>query len=87
MKLNRNAFSWSIAGVTGFFYVIFYILMQTGPTAFQFLFNAQFLGADITSLIPAGFTFTDFIWTFVTVVITAWIMGWLWATLYNRFLK
>jgi uncharacterized membrane protein YvlD (DUF360 family) len=57
------------------------------PGLFRFLFNAQFLGADVASLLPKEFALEHFIVALVLMVITAWIFGHVWAWLYNRFAK
>ena len=85
--LNRNAFANSIAVVITIFYVVFYALALIAPVFFEFLFNAQFLGAKVTALIPPGFSFGDFIGVLVATVILGWIMGYVWALFYNRFAK
>ncbi len=84
---DKKAFANSIAGATGFAYVVFAILFWLAPPVFAFLFNAQFLGADIASLMPEAFSFGNFVGVFLAVVIFAWILGYLWAWLYNRFAK
>jgi hypothetical protein len=45
------------------------------PGLFRFLFNAQFLGADVASLLPKEFTAGNFIVALVLMLITAWIFG------------
>ena len=84
---NKNAFANSIAVVTGLIYILFYVIDLIAPAVFEFIFNAQFLGAKVASLIPASFSFGDFISTLVIVIITTWIMGYVWAWFYNRFAK
>jgi hypothetical protein len=66
---------------------VFAISTLVSPGAFQFLFNAQFFGADVASLVPRmGRSAVSFV-TLVTVVVMAWVMGCAWAWLYNRFAK
>ena len=87
MKLNEKAFANALAILTAAFYVIFYLLSLIAPRAFEFLFNAQFLGADVASLLPAKISFGSFLGILVVFVVIAWIMGYVWAWLYNRFIK
>ena len=87
MLLNKNAFANSIALLIGLFYIILYVINLVSPSAFKFLFNAQFSGADVTSLIPPGFSLGDFIVILIVVIITGWIIGYMWAALYNRFAR
>ncbi|HEV8441309.1 MAG TPA: hypothetical protein VGT40_24735 [Methylomirabilota bacterium] len=67
--LNQLAFANSLALLTG--------------GAFRLFFNAQFMGADVASLvwvqIPAG----TFILSLLLAVLTAWVFGYAWAWLYN----
>ena len=84
--LNKTAFANSLALLTALLYVIFYLLSLVAPSLFVFLFNAQFLGADVASLLPK-ITFVDFIETLAVLVIFCWILGYTWAWLYNWFAK
>jgi hypothetical protein len=70
--------------LTGAFYVILYLLAIISRDAFRFLFNAQFLGADVASLLPQRLTVGGFVGTLVAILIFVWIFGYAWAWLYNR---
>jgi hypothetical protein len=48
------------------------------------VFNAQFLGADVASLLPHKLRATWFLATLIALVIGAWALGFCWAWLYNR---
>ena len=87
LKLSQTAFANSIAILTGAFYLLLYLINLVAPGLFRFLFNAQFLGADVASLLPKEFDAGNFIVTLVLMVITAWIFGYVWAWLYNRLAK
>jgi hypothetical protein len=52
--------------------------------AFRFLFNAQFFGADVASLLPGELTYVGFVGTFIGLILGAWLVGFAWAWLYNR---
>ncbi len=84
--LNKTAFANAIALVTALFYFIFYLVSLIAPAAFKYLFNAQFLGANVASLMP-GISFTNFLGILFTLVIFTWLMGYLWAWFYNWFAK
>ena len=84
MVLNAAAFANSIAAVTAAFYVFLRMVASVSPAAFEFLFNAQFLGARVASLLPREASFGEFVGTAATVVVTAWVFGYAWAWLYNR---
>jgi hypothetical protein len=40
---------------------LFYLINLIAPGLFRFLFNAQFLGADVASLLPKEFAWENFI--------------------------
>lgn len=83
--LNEKAFANALAILTGAVYLVFYILGLSAPNTFKALFNAQFLGADVASLLPKDASLGNVFGVFVTLVVTAWLMGFVWALLYNRF--
>jgi uncharacterized membrane protein YGL010W len=84
--LKQGAFAHSIAATTGVVYIIFYVLALVVPGFFEFLFNAQFLGADVASLIR-DLSVGNFVATLLGVVVVTWLIGYVWAGLYNRFSK
>ncbi|MBI4119996.1 MAG: hypothetical protein HY454_00880 [Parcubacteria group bacterium] len=86
-KLNKKAFANALAVMTFAFYTVTYIIGLLSKGAFAFFFNAQFWGANITSLIPTRLTVNEFIGIPVIIVITSWVMGYAVAALYNHFLK
>ena len=49
LKLSQNAFANSMAILTAAFYLLLYLINLIAPGLFRFLFNAQFLGADVAS--------------------------------------
>jgi len=85
VMLNKVAFASSLSLLTAALYLTLYLLSILMPTVFRFVFNAQFLGADVASLLPRELSFLTFDATLVVLVITTWVFGYLWAQLYNRF--
>jgi len=81
--LNSGAFATSIAILSGGLYMLFYILAVLWRGAFRFLFNAQFYGADVASLLPEQLSYVGFVGTLITGIVTAWLVGYAWAWLYN----
>ncbi len=81
--LSEFALANSLAILTGLLYVIFVILLLLAPNLFKFLFNTQFLGADVASLFPRRMSAGSFAGTLVTLVVSGWIFGYAWAWLYN----
>lgn len=85
--LSELALANSLAMLTGLLYIVFVILRLLAPNLFTFLFNTQFLGADVASLFPRRISAGRFAGTLVTLVVSAWIFGYAWAWLYNRLPK
>ena len=81
--LSEFAFANSLAILTGLLYIVFVILLLLAPNLFKFLFNTQFLGADVASLFPRRISAGRFAGTLVTLVVSGWIFGYAWAWLYN----
>ncbi|MCH8049386.1 hypothetical protein IH979_01605 [Patescibacteria group bacterium] len=81
---NIKAFANSIAVTTAIFLIALYAIAITVPAGFDYIFNAQFLGADVSSLMP-DLDLAAFIGVLITAVITAWLAGYIWACLYNKF--
>jgi hypothetical protein len=82
--LNPIAFASSLAILSGALYLALYVLAVVWRDAFRFVFNAQFLGADVASLLPRDPSATGFLATLVALVVSAWILGFCWAWLYDR---
>ena len=82
--LKEMAFASSLAVLSGVLYLLFYLLAVVWRDAFRFLFNAQFFGADVASLLPRELSYVVFLGTWVVVIVSAWVMGYVWASLYNR---
>ena len=65
---NQPAFANSLALLTATLYVLFAVLALVSPRAFQLLFNAQFFGANVASLLPKVTPSVVSVVTFVIVV-------------------
>jgi len=81
---HKKAFAKALATLTGIIYIVFAVIQMVLPALFKFLFNAQFFGADVASSLPE-FSFGYFVETLIAMVVISWIVGYLWAWLYNRF--
>ena len=84
--LDKTRFANSLAITTALLVIVFYLLLVLAPGVFTYVYNAQFLGADVAQFFPATPSLSDFIGMLVTIVITAWVASYIWAWLYN-FLK
>ena len=69
--LNAIAFANSAAIVTGALYLVLSLLAMVWREGFRFLFNAQFFGADVASLLPRQLTAGIFVGTLVALVVGA----------------
>lgn len=85
--LNNLAFATSLAILSGVLYLLLYLLAVIWREGFRFVFNAQFFGADVASLLPRELTYLGFAGTFITVIASAWCLAYAWAWLYNRLAK
>lgn len=83
--LKPIAFANALAILTGAFYLLIHIIRLFAPVSFRYLFNAQFMGADVASLMWPQVASGNFIITFIIAVVTAWLFAYCWAWLYNRF--
>ena len=82
--LNQAAFANALAILTGALFLVFHLIRLIAPIGFRFLFNAQFLGADVASLLWRDIPLGTFIISLIAAVATAWVFGYAWAWLYNR---
>ena len=83
--LKPAAFANALAILTGAFYLLIHIIRLFAPVSFRYLFNAQFMGADVASLMWPQVASGNFILTFIIAVATAWLFAYCWAWLYIRF--
>ena len=84
--LDKSAFANSLAILMVLFYLVLYLLSMVAPAAFTFLFNAQFLGANVATLLPK-FSLANSLGTLAVLVLICWIFGYAWAGFYNRLAK
>ena len=82
--LNKMALASSLAILCGLIYLLFYVLAVVWRDGFRFVFNAQFFGADIASLLPRELSYMTFIGTWVVLIVSGWVFGYCWAWLYNQ---
>jgi len=83
-SLNEIAFATALAVLAAAVNLLFSLAALISPNVFRLLFNAQFFGADVASLFPRVIPYEGFIGTFIVLVISAWLVGYAWAWLYNR---
>ena len=83
--LNKLAFANSLAVLSAVVYVFFAIVGLISTRAFSILFDAQFFGANVASLFPKVQPSAASLATLVLMIGMAWVLGYAWAWLYNRF--
>ncbi|MEK7208288.1 MAG: DUF5676 family membrane protein [Patescibacteria group bacterium] len=81
--LNEHAFAKASAMTGAAVYLVAYLGSIGAPGAFRYWFNAQFFGADITALVPA-LSLGAFVGVLVTIALTGWVFGYLFAWVYNK---
>lgn len=82
--LNKTASAHALAILVAVLYLGFHLLGLVSPEAFVFLFNAQFFGADVASLLPREFSLGSFMGAFVALVATSWLLAYTGVWLYNK---
>lgn len=85
MRLKPSSVANASAVLTIICYFVFYVLSRVSPALFAYLFNAQFLGANIASSVPA-LNESAITGLLLSLAVFAWVAGYLWAHLYNWFL-
>lgn len=81
--LNKFAFANSLTLLMVAFYLLIGVLRFWAPPVFVYFFNAQFVGANVASLLPA-FSWGSYLGTGAILLISTWVLVYLWALLYNR---
>ena len=85
--LRPLAFANAIAVTTLLLALFLMALRAVSPALFALFFNAQFFGADVHSLLPAGPPLWRVALETTALVGGAWGIGYVWAALYNRWAK
>ena len=73
--ISPFAFATLLALLTAVLFLLFLVLDLVAPGVFRFLFNAQFFGADVASLLPQRASFGAVVGTFAALFISAWALG------------
>ncbi|MCH8986879.1 hypothetical protein IIA94_01785 [Patescibacteria group bacterium] len=85
--LKQIPFANAAASLSGVFYIVFAGFQAVAPDFFVLIYNAQFLGADVARLFPQELTMASFIGTLVILVVTGWVIGYVFVCFYNWFSK
>lgn len=84
--LKNVAWANSLAATTVVFYLVLWLLSSLAPALFELVYNAQFLGADVASQYGEQ-DLTAVLTGLVIVAATGWLVGYVWAWLYNNWAK
>jgi hypothetical protein len=87
VNIQPIAFANALALTTGVLAGVLFILRFLMPSIFVFVFNAQFFGADVASLLPPQPSLFMMAGEAVAFIGGAWGFGALGAVLYNRFVR
>jgi hypothetical protein len=87
MKIQPIAFANALAVTTAVLAGVLLILRFLMPSIFVFVFNAQFFGADVASLLPPQPSLLMTAGEAAAFIGGAWGFGALGAVLYNRFIR
>lgn len=85
MVIRPLAFANALAVTSTLLALLLVTLRLLSPSAFIFVFNAQFFGADVASLLPTTVSPLRTLAELLAFVGGAWGFGLIGAILYNRF--
>jgi len=83
-KLNTKNVANSLAIVSGIVFIVCVVLIIVIPEATMSLFGYLFHGLDISKITNPNVSIVSGIIGLVEIVVLAWIVGWLFATIYNK---
>ncbi len=86
MTIRPLPFANTLAITTAVLALVLILLRLIFPPLFIFIFNAQFFGADVASLLPERIHFPTMMGELAAFVGGAWGFGLLGAIIYNRFI-
>jgi hypothetical protein len=87
MPIRPLPFANALALTTAVLAVLLLVLRAATPSAFVFIFNAQFFGANVASLLPLTPGPLRLVGELLAFVGGAWGFGLLGAVLYNRLIR
>lgn len=87
MMIRPLAFANTLAITTAVLALVLLVLRLASPPLFIFIFNAQFFGADVASLLPGRVSSAKMIGELAAFIGGAWGFGLLGAVLYNRLIR
>lgn len=86
-NLNRKVFGFSLAATSAIIYLICVIAYLTAPNALIRYGNYVFHSIDLGSIAMKSISFLDSLIGLILVIASSYIIGMLFASLYNYFNK
>ena len=83
-KLKPQATGYALASVAGIVSLVCLLLIVVAKNFTINLFGAIFHGIDLSQIAADNITINSVILGFVEVVVIGFILGWLFAKIYNR---
>jgi hypothetical protein len=87
MTIRPLPFANALALATLLLWLLLIVLRLVAPSAVVFIFNAQFFGADVASLLPQDADALSVLGEIAAFAGGAWGFGIVGALLYNRFIE
>ncbi|WP_447977562.1 hypothetical protein [Candidatus Nitrospira bockiana] len=87
MPIRPLAFAHALGATTAVLALVLILLRLAAPSVFIFVFNAQFFGADVASLLPGDIQPLRLFGETAAFVGGAWGFGLLGAVIYNRLIR
>ena len=83
-KINANNVGLALSGVMGVLSVVCALLLVLIPGFTLNFFSNIFHGIDITQIAKTSVTFGEFLIGLVEVLIGSYLIGWVFAKMYNK---
>ena len=83
-KLNAKRVGYSLAAVSGIVYLACAILVAIAPSWTVGFFGALFHGIDITQIARTPVPLGSAVLGLVEIVVLGYVVGWLYAKIYNK---
>jgi hypothetical protein len=87
MKHNPTATANALAATTGIFFIVCRILVSLFPDLMFSIAQSWLHGIELTKLGTWNLTLSTFLVGLISSIVTAWILGYVFANAYNYFNK
>ena len=83
-ELSPKKTGLSLAIVFGIFYLVCAILFALAPASTMSLFNSLFHGIDVSEIARESISLGETAFGLLIILVFGWIVGWLYAVIYNK---